>query len=238
MPRADLSPTGQDGVDWRDDATAAGWAAGDRLEVLLALPRRMTADLLAHSEVPVRTVLDVGSGPGAFLDAVLERLPWAKGIWTDVSDALGSTARERLARHGDRVEYRLADAAALSAAAEPGSVDAVVTSRVTHHLGPEGLPRFYADADRLLGPGGWIANLDHVAIGEPWAGRLATARADLVPPNPSAHPHDRAHPALEDHLRALEHLGGFDVAVAWRAYSTVLVVAARRAPAPGAPRPT
>lgn len=226
MPPAELSTA--TGEDWRDDGLAAQWASGDRLEGLLSLPRRITSDLLAHADRPVQAVLDAGSGPGAFLGAVLERLPGAKGVWTDVSEAMRNIARDRLSRFADRVEYQVLEAGEIAGAGPPGSFDVVVTSRLTHHLGPEGLGTFYADAARLLGPGGWIANLDHVSLPEPWAGRLAVARADVVPPNPSSHRHDRPHPTLDDHLQALDRLAGFDVTVPWRAYSTVLVVARRR----------
>jgi SAM-dependent methyltransferase len=214
--------------DWRDDELAAAWTSGDRLEELLTLPRRMTADLLAHADPEVRRILDVGSGPGAFLAAALARQPQAVGIWTDVSGAMCAIAQSRLAAVGERVTFRLADAADVAEVAAPGSLDAVLTSRMTHHLDAEGLATFYADAAGLLGPGGWIANIDHVELGEPWAGRLATARLDLIPPNPSPHRHDRPHPTLDDHLHALQRLDDVEVAVPWRAYATVLVLARRR----------
>jgi cyclopropane fatty-acyl-phospholipid synthase-like methyltransferase len=215
------------GDEWRDGALAKAWAQGDRLEGLLALPRRITADVLALAETPVATVLDVGSGPGAFLRVVLERLPSARGIWTDVSEPMRAIATERLASFGDRVDFRLADATELDGLARAGSIDAIVTSRVTHHLDPDGLSRFYASSRDLLGDRGWIANLDHVSVPQPWSERFTRARLELVPPNPSPHQHDRPHPTLEDHLAALDACGGFDVAVAWRAYATVLILAAR-----------
>jgi len=188
----------------------------------------MTADLLAQDDEPVRTVLDVGSGPGAFLDAVLARLASARGIWTDVSDAMRSIASDRLSAYGDRVAYRLLDVGDLLQVASPGSLDAVVTSRLTHHLDPSELAAFYAQAASLLRARGWIANLDHVRLDDPWAAFLAAARAQIVPPNPSPHGHDRPHPTLEDHVVALGRLGDLDVVVPWRAYSSVLVVARRR----------
>lgn len=225
--------TGPDDVlapgDWQDGRLAREWAQGDRLEGLLSLPRRITGDLLALSERPVGTVVDVGSGPGAFLETLLDQLPAAAGVWTDVSPAMRAIAQERLHRYGDRVEYRSLDAAHLAEAAAPGTVDAVVTSRMSHHLSPAELARFYADADRLLGEWGWIVNLDHVAMPGAWAETLAAARRRLVPPNPSPHRHDRPHPTLEDHLDALAGCEGLEVVVAWRAYATVLLVARRGA---------
>lgn len=221
------APETREGADWHDGALADAWSRGDRLESLLALPRRMTADVLALAEPPVANVLDVGSGPGGFLEVVLDRLPGARAIWTDVSEAMRTIATERLARFGERIRYLQGEATGVGELAPAGSVDAVLTSRVTHHLDPDGLARFYRGTARLLSDRGWIANLDHVSLPEPWADRLARARLELIPPNPSPHRHDRPHPTVEDHLDALGEVGGLDVVVAWRAYGTVLILAAR-----------
>ncbi|MGH3302938.1 MAG: class I SAM-dependent methyltransferase [Streptosporangiaceae bacterium] len=214
-------------LGWRDDNLAREWADGDRLGPLLALPRRITGAVLAAADPPVRVVLDVGSGPGAFLAAVLDSCPDATGIWTDVSAAMQDLAQERLAPLSSRIEFRLADATDLAAAAAGRPADAVLTSRFSHHLDPAGLRTFYADAAELVGPGGWIANLDHISLSEPWAARLARVRAEMVPPNPSAHRHDRPLCALRDHLGALSATGWNEVTVAWQAFATVLILGRR-----------
>ncbi|MGH9108480.1 MAG: class I SAM-dependent methyltransferase [Acidimicrobiales bacterium] len=228
-----------DGGDWTDPLVAGEWAKGDHMEAFLALPRRMTADVLALGSRPVRTIVDVGSGPGGFLSVLLDRLPDARGLWTDVSPAMQSLAAERLARFGGRVELQLLDAMQLDQVAAPGKVaapggvdapgkvDAVVTSRVSHHLLPDQLLAFYRSADRLLGEWGWIANLDHVTLPQPWEDRLVAARTEVVPRNLSPHHHDGPRPTLADHLAALESLGDLDVVVAWQAYTTVLILAGR-----------
>jgi SAM-dependent methyltransferase len=187
----------------------------------------MAASLIGADEPPVRTVADVGSGHGAFLEAVLRRCPDAEGVWTDISEAMRVVAADRLRNLAGRIEYRLLDATDLAALGPPGSIDALVTSRVTHHLAPGALRSFYADAHRLLSDGGWLANLDHVAVAEPWSRRLAAARAELVPPNPSSHRHERPFPTLEDHVGSLVEYGDLDVVVPWRAYATVLIMARR-----------
>jgi SAM-dependent methyltransferase len=214
-------------LGWRDDALAREWADGDRLGPLLALPRRITAAVFARADPPVRVIIDVGSGPGAFLAAVLDSLPDATGIWTDVSAAMQELAQERMGRFTSRIEFRLADATDLAAAAQEGAADAVLTSRFTHHLEPAELRAFYADAGQIVGAGGWIANLDHVSLAEPWAARLARARAEMVPPNPSGHRHDRPHCTLGDHLGALSATGWDEVTVAWQAFATVLILGRR-----------
>jgi SAM-dependent methyltransferase len=207
---------------WRDDDLALQWAGGDRLGAILHVPRRIVAELLAGAEPPPARVLDVGSGPGALLAAILERNPAMSATWTDVSPAMLEIAGQRLAPFEDRVDYRIADATDVASLGAAGTYGAVVTSRMTHHLDPAERRAFYAAAVRLVGPGGWIANLDHVTVDEPWAGRLAAARSAFVAPNPSPHHHDRPHPTVDEHRR---DLAGLEVTVAWQAFTTVLIVA-------------
>jgi hypothetical protein len=83
------------------------------------LPPRLAATLVADAALPVRTVLDIASGPGAFLETFPTAFPDAGGIWTDGSAAMEEQARERLAGLGNRVEYRLVDMTELDAAGLP-----------------------------------------------------------------------------------------------------------------------
>jgi SAM-dependent methyltransferase len=120
-------------ADWQDAAFAAEWMARDVLKDLLDLPRRIASIVVGQDRTPAR-VADIGSGPGDFLARFLEDFPAVHGTWTDASDAMMQTARARLARFGDRVDYRILcmeDLAAL-----PDDLDVVLTSRVTHHLSP------------------------------------------------------------------------------------------------------
>lgn len=216
-------------ADWTDATLSFEWAKGDNLESLLALPRRITADVLALRSRPVATVVDVGSGPGGFLAVLLERLPSSRGVWTDVSPAMRTLAGGRLGPFVDRVEYRLLPAGELSQLANSGKVDAVVTSRMTHHLTFDELVSFYRDAACLLGEDGVIANIDHVTMPAPWGPWLRAARGAAIPGNPSpVRRHDHPQPTLGHHLRALDAVGGLETVVAWQAYTTVLILAGRR----------
>jgi SAM-dependent methyltransferase len=173
----------------------------------------------------VTRVVDVGSGPGDFLAVALERCPAASGVWIDLSPAMRTLARTRLRGFAGRVRFALSDLGHLDRVVPGGSADLIVSSRVTHHIGGDALTAFYAETAIALRPGGWIANLDHVLIDEPWSTRLGEARTELVPPNRSAHGHDRPLPTVEQHLEALTAAGFTDLDVPWRAFSTVLILA-------------
>lgn len=211
---------------WSDAATAEGWVAGDNLETMLALPRGIVASLVARDGAPVRRVLDVASGPGGFLEAMLDRFPEAEGIWFDVSETMRQHAEARLARFAPRVRYVEGDMARLESSDLPGDLDLVVSSRASHHLLVDELAGFYAGAARLMRPGAWIANLDHVWSEPRWEARLKASRDDFRPPvrSGTSHPHPNPRPKLEDHLAGLEAAGITDVATPWGAFYSVLVV--------------
>lgn len=74
------------------------------VEAALELAREMGA------RRPLR-ILDIGTGSGAVILALLSELRDAKGVGSDISAAALEVARENARRHGlsDRVDFRLAD---------------------------------------------------------------------------------------------------------------------------------
>jgi SAM-dependent methyltransferase len=221
---------------WQDPAFVAAWAAGDTMSDLLAFPRRLAAAIVAADRPRVRLVIDIASGPGAFLACFLDEFPAAHGIWSDASEAMLGRARETLAPYGERVEFRPADMTALNPAGRPPSTDtsltaadmpagadAIVTSRAAHHLDGAGLSAFYAEAAALLAPGGWLINLDHTGPDEIWNKRFRAVRARFVAPRPETkHHHNYPLPSIEDHLNAYADAGCTDVEIAWKAFYTCL----------------
>jgi trans-aconitate methyltransferase len=209
---------------WAGDATAIGWAEADSLRDLLDLPRRLAVAVAADDLRRVAQIVDVGSGPGDFLATALERCPAAQGVWLDVSPAMATLATARLGDSSD-VRFVVADLADMRQAVPAGSVDLLISSRVTHHLDETSLADFYRDAAAMLRPGGWIANLDHVTVPGPWGDRLRRVRSEFVTARPPTHRHDYPLPTVEQHLHALATAGFADVAIPWRAFWTVLVMA-------------
>ncbi len=211
--------------EWMDEKLAARWTAADSLKELLVLPRRISATVIAADRPGTALVVDVGSGPGDYLSTMLDTFPAARGLWTDVSPAMADIARPALAGYRDRVEFRLVDLEDLSPL--PERADVITTSRASHHFDADTLAGFYASAAGHLAPGGWLVNLDHVLSPGAWDRRLRNARAAMIPPKQdgTGHSHDKPLPMVEEHLAALAAAGFEDVAMPWRSFYTVLLMA-------------
>lgn len=214
---------------WQDPGFARTWASADGLGDMLEFPRRIAAAIVAAGNPAATCVVDIGSGPGDLLAAFLDELGQARGIWTDASPAMLGIARERLARFGDRVEFRLVDMTELGNGTIPPGADVIATSRAAHHLGAAGLAGFYRQAAALLAPGGWLVNLDHIETGdETWDRRLRAARERFRSgPAGPRHPRDYPLASLRDHLAGYAAAGITDVEVAWRAFLTCLFIGRR-----------
>jgi SAM-dependent methyltransferase len=215
---------------WKDPEFAHRWAATDGMGDMLALPRAITAALVAHDRPQTKLVVDVASGPGAYLEAFLEALPDCQGIWLDASEPMLEQARQRLERFGDRVDFRLGDMTDLRAAQVPSGVDALVSSRALHHLDRDGLAGFYGEVAGLLAPGGWLANLDHTGPEDVWDRRLRAIRKGFIGPENDRGKHHHNYPltSVHDHLDGLAAAGFDDLEIAWKAFYTCLFVARKR----------
>ncbi|MBO0822554.1 MAG: class I SAM-dependent methyltransferase [Actinobacteria bacterium] len=213
---------------WQDPDYARYWTSRDRVDDMLTLPRQLASALVASDRPQTAVVLDIASGPGAFLGHFLDAFPAAKGIWTDASPTMMETARERLARFGDRVDFILADMNHLADADLPSGVDVVTSSRASHHLNPVALVAFYRAASAHITPGGWLINLDHIFPGEPWNRRLRQIRNQFwvkaSQEGGAKHYHNYPLPSIDDHLRGFEAAGISEVDTPWRAFYSCLMV--------------
>ncbi len=209
---------------WRRAEYANDWVRRDDAVDLLDLPRAIAAAVVHEDRPATRLVVDVASGPGAFLSAFLDEFPDAEGVWQDVSGAMEAHARDRLARFGDRVRFLPGDMTDLAACGLPSQVDAVVTSRAAHHLDRAALHDLYREAASVLAPGGWLVNLDHIGPDAVWDRRLRAVRARFVAPSTTEAPHHHNYPlaSAEDHLEGYAAAGISDVAIVWRAFYTCL----------------
>jgi SAM-dependent methyltransferase len=178
-------------------------------------------------------VVDIASGPGAFLAAFLEEFPHRHGVWLDASESMLEQARERLAGYGDRVELRIGDMTDLTAARLPVGVDAIITSRAAHHLNRAELAAFYTEAAAHLAPGGWLVNLDHTGPAEVWDRRMRAVRRRFIGPRNGAGRHHHNYPltSIQDHLDGFAAAGIDDVEIVWKAFYTCLFMGRK----PGAP---
>jgi SAM-dependent methyltransferase len=157
------------GEAWRDRDVATRFAN----ERAATVPEsRAQIDVLLHvlrrRERPTGRVIDLGSGDGVLLDAVLSAFPGATGVALDYSEPMRELAAARLARFGARAGVAPIDlrssAWRVHAAPPP---DVVVSGFAIHHLADERKRALYAEIFAALAPGGTFLNLEHVASATP-----------------------------------------------------------------------
>lgn len=215
---------------WHSPDYAAAWAGEDVIASMLELPRRLSTAIVADSGLDVRHVIDVGAGPGVYLDRFLRAFPDARGTWTDSSEAMLELAQKELAELGDRVDYRLVDAEKLDAAGlEPA--EAIVTSRALHHFAPDSLAGAYRAMHDLLAPAGFLFNLDHVGAPGEWEPVYRRVRKQVLGERKNRlapHRHDYPLVPTDVQLGWLRDAGFADPDVPWRTLYTALIMARRR----------
>ena len=139
--------------------------------------RRLVAAILgdpAHSDVPRRAVLDVGTGTGTLALTAAELGHDVIGI--DLSERMILAARRRSIETGLAVDWRIGDAEDPPVPA--GSLDAVVSRHLAWTLAD---PVRAASAWRnRLRPGGLVAVIDGCYPPDPAPRRLLTAAAERL----------------------------------------------------------
>jgi tRNA (cmo5U34)-methyltransferase len=191
-------------------------------------------ELLAALAPPAGHVLDLGGGTGALSAAVLAAMPEVRITILDVDRAMLSEARRRLARFGDRVEFR--EASFLDPL--PGA-DAVMASLALHHVHDLGAKtELYRAIHAALAPGGVFLNLDaavtegprlNALVFERWAGRMAEhgiTEAEARGHFAAWADEDRYFP-LDEELAALRRAGFAEVECFWRRNASAICGALR-----------
>lgn len=173
-------------------AALTAWSAGhlaawDRQQAAYVNRREdrfaVMLDVLAHTAPAGALVVDLACGPGSVSARVLDRFPGMTCVAVDYDPVLQELGRHALAHHGDRVQFADADLW------DPRWTDvldgrrphAVLSSTALHWLPADVLTRVYADAARVLEPGGVLLNADHLRapVGRPLFEELA-ARDDAA----------------------------------------------------------
>jgi SAM-dependent methyltransferase len=217
----------------RFEAVNRNEPAGDKL----GPARRIGAAIVAQDNPAPKSVIDVGSFTGEFLEAFLEQFPSAHGQWTEPVETNHVNAKRRLGRFGNRVDYVIGCASRdISLGCVPKGVDVLITSWLSIHQDLPGINKFYKEAAAMLPPGGWLANLDHVGYGgSPWERRFEGARKvatgeglAAITEGPPVHHKDFTVPTLEEQLAAFKAAGFDDVQVVWRRFNTVLLMARKQ----------
>lgn len=137
--------------------------ANDQLEVMLRL-----LDAAGHQ---INRFLDLGSGSGLLAIAILTRHPDAHATLVDFSEPMMEAARDLLGEDATLPSFVLADlnsSAWVSAVADDGPYDAIVSGFVIHHLENERKAALYRELLPLLAPGALFINVEHVESASPW----------------------------------------------------------------------
>jgi 3-hydroxy-5-methyl-1-naphthoate 3-O-methyltransferase len=123
----------------------------------------------------IRTIADLGGGPGSYLVEFLRRYPAVRGAIWDLPATL-EVARRMLTDRAPamlaRIELRAVD---YLAAELPGPVDAIFMSNIIHSENEPVNEALMAKCFRALAPGGLIAVKDHIMnrdLTEPAAGAV------------------------------------------------------------------
>jgi len=174
-----------------------------------AYGRLQEAVAAASEGVAASRVLDLGTGTGETLAAVLGRYDGAAAVGIDKNEAMLDAARTRF--HGRAVELRVAE---LTDPLPGGPFDLVVSALAIHHLEGPDKAALFGRVAHVLRPGGRFVLGDVV---------IPFDRANAVTPLTSDH--DRPS-TLADQLQWLAD-AGLDPATTWTERDLVVVRADR-----------
>lgn len=140
--------------DWADFGAQLELEA-DVLSPYLDEATSVLASLARDGALPVRRIVDLGSGPGGAATALAGAFPEAEVLALDRTPALLDLARARAARLGvgDRVKTAPVDLE--EGVGAVGPIDLAWTAMVLHHLPDPG--RLLREISGLLTPGGLVA---------------------------------------------------------------------------------
>lgn len=222
-----LVPADEQLQSWESREYAAAWAGEDVIADMLDLPRRISVATAADAGIDIAHVVDLGSGPGAFLVPFLRAFPEASATWLDVSDAMRELAEAELREFSGRVSFVVADAERLDEV-EVGPAQVVLSSRAFHHFSPESLQRLYRAVFDILEPGGLVMNLDHVGARSDWEQAWRRIRPQFTGDRKRRlEPHRHAYPLAraEEHAAWMEAAGFEPADMPWRMFYSALIVA-------------
>jgi tRNA (cmo5U34)-methyltransferase len=196
------TPTG----GWHDPEQVAWY-----VERIGRLEARQTGERMVVELLPLapRRVLDLGCGDGRLSELVLAARPGVEEIVAvDCSPPMLELARERFA---SEPRVKVVEGDLRETIARWGRADLVLSGFAIHHLEDERKQDLFAEAARLLGPGGAFVNLEVVASAS--AARHAEFLAAIG--RTADDPEDRL-ATVEDQLAWMRIAGFADADCLWR----------------------
>jgi tRNA (cmo5U34)-methyltransferase len=185
-------------------------------EEVPAYERLQEAVAAATDGIEVTRILELGTGTGVTLAAVLACHPGAGAVGIDESAAMLEAAAATLGSEGSRdgrVELRVAD---LADPLPSGPFELVVSALAVHHLDGAGKADLFRRVAAVVGPPGRFV-LGDVVVPEDPADALTPISDDYDRPS-----------SVADQLCWLDE-AGFDAAVVWSERDLAVLRADRRA---------
>jgi tRNA (cmo5U34)-methyltransferase len=170
----------------------------------------------ATEGIAVKRVLDLGTGTGVTLAAVLAVHPGARAVGIDESTGMLQAARVHLSAEGlgdNHFDLRVGD---LADPLPAGPFDLVVSALAVHHLDGPGKAELFRRVAAVVGPRGRFV-LGDVVVPEVPADAVVPLSDDYDRPSSAA-----------DQLMWLEE-AGFDAAIVWSERDLAVLRADRRA---------
>lgn len=152
--------------DWSNPIIAKKWDQNginrnplreEQLDILLAI--------LANSFQTNEWILDLGYGSGQIEKLIFDRIPQAKIVGVDNSDAMMDLAKQRLSQYENQfvsVKWNLANIDSLKL--PPHNYQHVLASQSLHHLSKADMQAVYRRVYEILEPGGLFLLLDKIRV--------------------------------------------------------------------------
>jgi tRNA (cmo5U34)-methyltransferase len=150
---------GQEEPRWNEEISQTFIDYGSYFVPQRELQIQIMVDIVGHTSQPC-SVLELACGEGLLAGALLDQLPGSQVLGLDGSTLMIETARERLARFGDRFTAGLFELESLEWRTRDRSFQAVVSSLAIHHLDGPGKQRLFSDLFAMLSPGGTVVIAD------------------------------------------------------------------------------
>jgi ubiquinone/menaquinone biosynthesis C-methylase UbiE len=157
----------QPGGVWSDERAAAIYELGARLVMLGENDDYKFHRLFTETAVPrrpYRRIVDLGCGFGKSTWPLKRTFPHAEVIGVDLAAPCLRLAAHRAGQQGLAIHFRQADVC--TTRLEAGCADLVTSTMLLHELPVDVLPRLFAEATRLLAPGGALRFLDFQRTGD------------------------------------------------------------------------
>jgi SAM-dependent methyltransferase len=179
---------------WDAVVSAANPSRAEQLDILAAIVERVY--------VPGTSILDLGIGSGLVELALFARVPDARIVGVEQSEAMIALAEQRLAPYADRYQIARHDLGEIESLTLPERAYSVAFSVQTlHHIPHKAQRAVYEFVARLLPAGGVFLHMERVALD-------AETFANVIPPAWEALERDaefKSGGTAEDFLARLSH---------------------------------